>query len=205
MGITCFHIISPGLVQRNAQQGLRFSEYLLCAPHSAPSRRKPFIKLSPAFTPPPLLVLVLRPLFSQYFGHSILGILRTMSLPEHCHLNWTQKKLCLCMSCTLCSESNAWHTAETQEYYLSQTLHKSMCFQISFMCSLGCLKCSFLFKIQKDLYTSEEFLCDMTWLCINLHIPAKTRKRLQLSKFFFSVSKLRLLTNRRRYHFHSSS
>ena len=154
------------------------------------------MKLSPTFTLPPHLVLVLRPLFSQYFGHILIWTLSSqldteeaLSLYVLYSLLWKQ---CLARSRNsgILPLSNP-----PQEYVLSNLLY--VLIRVSEM--------QFLFKIQKDLYTSEEFLWDMTWLCINLHLPAKTRKCLQLSKLFFSVSKLRLLTNRRRYHFHSSS
>lgn len=73
-----------------------------------------------------------------------------------------------------------------------------------FACSSGCLQCSVYLKYRR-VYPGSEFLCAMTRLCKNLHLPAKTRKHLQLANFFSSVSELKLLINRRRYHSHNSS
>lgn len=180
---------------QTTHHGLRFGECLTLgstlgplqkeACHEAPSCPHPATSGESAN-------LYFHSMLSQCLGHILI---------------WTAssrlRKLCLCMCGSLPSDSCAWRPAEAQGLPPSQLLHRNVWLQTAFTCSLGCLQCSFYLK-HRRIYTSKDFLCAMTRLCRNLHLPAKTRKQLQWTKFFFSVIELKLLINRRRDHSHNS-
>ena len=145
-------------------------------------------------------------------------------LPSPCHLGWVRKPLFSQHAFTVSWAhpylKSVTSTEEASSLYVwlsplwklrlepswspgptpSQLLHRNVWLQTACTCSLGCLQCSFYLKYRR-IYTSKEFLHAMTRLCRNLHLPAKTRKHLQRTKFFFSVSELKLLVNRRRESF----
>lgn len=168
----------------------------LWAPRLAPSGKKPAMKLPPALILPPQV----RPptsfhsTLSQDLGHILIWApspqLGTEEAPA---LDVRRSRL------RQQRPAPRWSPGPTP----SQLRPRNVWLQSPFACSSGCLQCSVYLKYRR-IYHGREFLCAVTRLCKNLHLPAKTRKHLQLPKFFFSVSELKLLINRRRYHSHNS-